>query len=241
MSNIEKIIEAINLPKAVVDKADRFLSTLLGPAVRETGELFADKMRYRRFRNQVLILQKAEDLLSKSGLKAKDVSLKTLVPLIEKSSLEEDPVLQDMWAALLANATLSNAKTSLHAVCINVLNSISPFEAKMLDKAMELYEKKREKKLNAKGWFRGAKPSREIFLSKAHFKPYELYDAVDASHDECKFLLDNLLRLKIFDWEAPLNIDEIPKYIHWTSLGFWVIRECTEVPSGKMPSGNDEA
>lgn len=240
MSNLEKIIEAINLPKTVVEKADKFLSTLLGSAVRETGELITDKIRFRRFRNQILILQRAEDLLSKSGLKATEVSLKTLVPLIEKSSLEEDPTLQDMWATLLANASVSNAKSSLHAVCINVLSSISPLEAKILARAMELYEEQRAEakkpKPKRRWWFGGASPGRAIRLWEARFTPWQLYGALPVTNDEMNFLLDNLLRLKVLDWEAPLHLDEIPKYVHWTSLGFRVISECT-----KVPSGNDDA
>jgi hypothetical protein len=235
--SLEKAIEALNIPKAIIDKADKFLSALLGSAVKESGELITDKIRYRRFKNQVAILQRAEELLDKNGLKAKDVSLKTLVPLIEKSSLEEDPTVQQMWATLLANATQSNAKSGLHAICIEVLSSISPLEAKILYAVLLKYESERPKALARirETNYKWNLERKDIYPSSIFFTPYELYEQVKVSNEDGEFLLDNLLRLNILRWEN-LEVDEgvasDPKYVHLTSLGLNVLRECTKASIG---------
>jgi hypothetical protein len=110
MNTIKDLVQALNIPKDVIEKADRFLTALLGPSVSETGELIADKVRRRRFRNQVHILIEARELLAEAGIKFKPMGLKTLVPLIEASSLEEDPGIQQMWANLIANAVKCSSK-----------------------------------------------------------------------------------------------------------------------------------
>src|SRR6266850_7287229 len=57
MSDLKDLADSINLPKTILERADAFLRVLLGPATTEAGELLADRIRFRRFRNQVRMLQ----------------------------------------------------------------------------------------------------------------------------------------------------------------------------------------
>ena len=129
---LEKFIEAINLPKLVVEKAEAFLTALLGEAVKESGGLIGDKVRYQRFKNQVLILRKSQTLLEEAGLQPRPIPMKTLVPLVESCSLEDDPDIQEMWARLLADAASSASNAFLHAIGVQLLSSISVDDAKLL-------------------------------------------------------------------------------------------------------------
>src|SRR5579883_1951149 len=87
-----------SIPKEVVEKSERLLHTLAGKALEETGELFADRVRFWRFKNQVSVLRKAEKALKDAGLEPRAVDLKLLVPLIEHASLEEQEDAQSLWA-----------------------------------------------------------------------------------------------------------------------------------------------
>lgn len=107
---LDKLLDLAGLPKAVLEGAQSFLNRLLGPTVDETGQLLADKVRYRRFRNQVRIVEGARRLVEDAGLVPAPVSLQTLVPLVDKASLEEDPTVQEMWSTLLANAATAKAR-----------------------------------------------------------------------------------------------------------------------------------
>jgi hypothetical protein len=229
MTTLEKIVEAINIPKTVVEKADKFLSTLLGSAVMETGELITDKIRFRRFRNQIIILQRAEELLKNSNLTAKEVSLKILVPLIEKGSLEENPSIQEMWANLLANASSYDYKAGLHAICIEVLSSISPYEASILNHIWFIYEKKLPRILEDLKQF--GRKGGDIPSIAISFKPEEVFEKIGVANEEGEILLDNLLRLNLIKWEVlKTGAFDPSASMHLTSLGMNILRECMRMP-----------
>lgn len=141
---MKEIIEGLNLPKQVLDKTDKFLSALFGPAIKEFGELFADKVRSKRLNNQIKIFNDTIKILEKNGLETRQLNLKTLIPLIEKSSLEDDEKLQDKWANLIANIA-STPETGLEPKLINTLSNLSSLEASILDYISEEFEYKRKR------------------------------------------------------------------------------------------------
>lgn len=114
MSNMDKIIEAINVPKRIVDGAEKFLGKLLGPAISESGQLIGDQIRYRRFKNQVILFTKAKTLLEEKGIKPKQLNLKVLSPLVEYSSLEEDEKMQKTWSNVTANISTYDTEQSFN-------------------------------------------------------------------------------------------------------------------------------
>lgn len=143
---MKEIIEGLNLPKQILDKTEKFMSKLLGPSITEYGELFADKIRFRRLKNQIKIFNKARELLEKNNLEPNELKLKQLVPLIEKSSVEEEEFMQDKWAKLIANIS-TTPENGLEPRLINTLSSLSTLEAKILDFVFEEFEIKRDLKM----------------------------------------------------------------------------------------------
>ncbi len=229
---IDKLIETLNLPKELLDKTSAFLGQLLGPSVDESGQLIADKIRFRRFRNQVKILLRSEEILDQAGLKTREISLQTLVPLIEKASLEEDPSLQEIWARLLSKAATSEARSGLHRLCVHIVASISPPEALVLQKVFETYTERHPelmdkiRKLNLK------RP--DIYAHSIFFRPDDLFRQLGAPKHDNDLLLDNLIRLNMLCWELPeiedgQNVD--PRFVHLTELGLNVLKECFGKPS----------
>ncbi|XOF33518.1 MAG: Abi-alpha family protein [Candidatus Electrothrix sp. YB6] len=224
---MNKLIEGLNLPKILVDKTIAFLDRLLGPSVDEAGYLLADRIKFRRFRNQVKILQKSEELLESAGIEARQVPLQTLVPLIEKASLEEDPTLQEMWAQLIANAATSDARAGLHRLCVHILSSISPAEAKVLERVFGLYREERPELLVRMRKWNKARP--DIHAELIFFRPEELFEHAEVSRYDIDLLLDNFIRLNLLRWETPEVEDDenvSPDFVHLTELGLNVIKEC---------------
>ena len=78
-----------------VEPLKGFLSKILGPASDELGMLLADRVRLWRFKQAFRIVGKAQALLSQREIEPAKVSLKTLVPILEFGSLEEDESMQD--------------------------------------------------------------------------------------------------------------------------------------------------
>lgn len=93
-------------------------------------------MRWRRFKTQVKILEKAQAMLDAANLSGHAVPAKTLVPLLELCSLEkeDDDEMQTRWAALLANAATEEQPGSIVLPSFSqILSELSPLEARMLD------------------------------------------------------------------------------------------------------------
>ena len=119
--------------KQLFDKASAFLEKVTTPPLKELGSLLADQVKLWRFKNQINIINKAQDFLQKKGVSPKQVPIKTLAPLLEYCSLEEDEDMQTKWASLLANAANPEFKDDIYSSYIEILKQLSPLEAKILD------------------------------------------------------------------------------------------------------------
>jgi Abortive infection alpha len=108
-----------------------FTSKLLGPARAEAGEMLADRVRFARYKAQVRLLERALEFTKRRGISPQQVPLRTLAPLIESASLEEDEALADMWAALLASA--ASGPNGAPPGFVAILRELSPIDARIMD------------------------------------------------------------------------------------------------------------
>lgn len=115
-----------------------FLDRVCGPLV-ELSEMGRDAIRLMRWKRQVTIFARAEAFLEQSGLPAHTVPPKTLFPLLEFSSLEDDAdeAMASRWAALLANAAAGDRGAAVLPSFPRILAELSSDEARILD---ALYE-----------------------------------------------------------------------------------------------------
>lgn len=120
--------------KQLVAEARSLLTKLAGPAGEEAGLLLQDKVKLWRFKNQLRILSKAQQMLNDAKLIPSPVPLRTLVPLLEGAALEEDPALSDKWACLLANAGAQTISLATHPAFPRILSEMTPGEAFFLDR-----------------------------------------------------------------------------------------------------------
>jgi hypothetical protein len=70
-------------------------------------------------------------MLDAAGLEPHQVPFRTLVPLVESASLEDDDELTERWAALLANA--AGGQEHVPPSFPNVLRELEPVQARLLD------------------------------------------------------------------------------------------------------------
>ncbi len=202
---MKEIIEALNLPKQILDKSEKLLSTLFGEGFKELGGIFGDKIRIKRLKNQIMILNEASKIMEKSGLRANQLNLKILVPLIEKSSLEEDEKLQDKWANLIANIA-SSPENGLEPKLINTLSSLSSIEAVILDFLYEFFLKRREELFNRYNTstykryntINDIKPDDIVLLFTNVKKQFSLTDEL------AKIYLENMTSLGIISYDNPI-------------------------------------
>ena len=139
MSNEIAVEASKEAAKQLAKKAAEFLEKIVNKPLSELGDLWTDEIRYFRFKNQVDIMLKAKKLLEDRGIQPQNISLKTLAPLIEYSSWEENLTMQEKWASLLANAANPLMGHDNEQSYVEILNQMSPIQANILDLVYDHY------------------------------------------------------------------------------------------------------
>lgn len=121
-----------------VARAFDWLDLAVKPPLKEVGLLIADKVRYWRYKNQLNIVLKARAMHEEKGISPRHIPIKVLASLLDYSSLEEDPDLQNMWANLLANSLDPSFEASYHAIFVSLLNELTPQDVRILDSLVAL-------------------------------------------------------------------------------------------------------
>jgi hypothetical protein len=214
MGEISEIVKDLNWPKQILDKSESLIKTLFGPSFDELGGMISDQIKLRRFKNQLKIFTKAQEILKEKNIDPKKVSLKVLAPLIELSSYEEEESLQQKWAQLTAHVIVNNSDTIFQQNCINVLNRISNEESIFLDKLYSLFQEKQILKQEKNSLM--AKKYPELFKSKVE-KPilaYELKFGINEvskkfnlSNNVLDFQLSNLIAIGLLNWDTTVEVN----------------------------------
>lgn len=144
--SVTDLIADLNIPKQLLDKSEKLLVSLFGQSVQDVGGIISDQVRLRRFKNQVTILEKADEYVKKKGINPKNINLKVLAPMVEFSSLEEDSNLQDRWSHLISNTLTKESSVRLERKCVLILSNISIDEAIFFDNLFSIALEKRKEK-----------------------------------------------------------------------------------------------
>lgn len=130
---IKHIPEAVGVAKVAAASIPftAIVKRMLGPAADELAEMWKDQIRLYRYERQLKCVEKAEKMCKDAGFTPQAVPPKILFPLLEGASFEEDEILHDMWASLLANAASPDPK-KVRAGYLAILRQMEPDEAELL-------------------------------------------------------------------------------------------------------------
>ena len=129
----QSLVEAASKTGAFIAK------TVGGPL--ETGiEIWHDRLKYARWERQVRLMKRADELLAgvRSGHKLRALPMNFAIPLLQAASLEDNDDLQDMWAKMLVNGLTSTNDADIRRANIDIMQSLSPFEAIILSKVYSI-------------------------------------------------------------------------------------------------------
>ncbi|MDQ7084760.1 MAG: Abi-alpha family protein [Sulfurovum sp.] len=114
-------------------KIGKFMTKYIDIPLEQAVGIWGDKLKYKRWENQLNFIIKAKNKFKELGLKnpPKELQLKLGLPLLEASSLEDDDYLQNLWANLLVNGTTDFSLERSHIVILEQLTSL---EAQILIK-----------------------------------------------------------------------------------------------------------
>ncbi len=125
-----------------------FISRYVSGPLEQGVGIFEDKLKYMRWERQMRLMQRASEYMKSIGIDAptKPIPLKLAIPLLEAASLEDDDYLQDMWAKLLVNSSITSSSVDLNRSYIDILERLSHLEAKILSVIYSLPEDEIKKK-----------------------------------------------------------------------------------------------
>jgi hypothetical protein len=192
------------------------INRLLGPMADELSGILADPVRVFRFKRSVRLLEKVRRIADDAGFEPRAVPLKTLLPILENASLEEDEELHDRWASLLANAANPNAEHGVRPYFTDILRGLAADEAGLLNKLYDYAHDQRKP------------PGDETSINLGIAAPHISFDQASASasgvlpeHDHISgTALDNLIRLGL------LQKFSLGLTLHLTSLGLEFVLAC---------------
>ena len=198
--------------------AKEFLGKLVDPALEDGGGILSDTIKFWRFKNQVNLTLKAKEFLELKGINPARVLPKTLLPILENGSLEEDEEMRDKWSAMLAHAADPTSKVTIRPSYPEILKQLSPLEVHLLDKFYESIKDKPKEEQKISGIVK------EKVLS-----------IFGISSNEYEVLMENLFRLGLCQTpssEGGMTISGHPivirtyDFIKITPLGVDFIKSC---------------
>ena len=171
---------------------------------------------------------RAQQMLKDAGVTPGPVPLKTLMPLLQHASLEEDPYLQERWANLLANAAhADHLRPNNRAMYLAVLRELSAPEVRFLDTLYDYVTDRICRDINpgaAQGL--GWEVEMDFILKQSHEEEY--FDI---------YLIDNLERLNLLRRSTQTGIPlgsepiRVPGLLeetsfYFTTLAFYLVEAC---------------
>lgn len=113
----------------VAKQAQEFIAAASGHPGENLGTILG-KITHRRIENAEGVLSSAHLTLLNIGVTAKAIPLSILHPALEAASLQEDDVLRQTWANLLANAADPRQRNKVAPSFPAILKELSAYDAK---------------------------------------------------------------------------------------------------------------
>ena len=132
---IEELAKALALSTKTVDTAIELFSNVFGTPTQITGEALSDTLRNWQWKNRIKIASRASEL---TGDQCPPVSLMPkgfFLRFIDYSGNVEDNELQEIWARLLADSTVTHSQ--FHPLLLSALQGLDPDDARLFDCVMK--------------------------------------------------------------------------------------------------------
>ena len=94
-----------------------------------------------RWERQVRLVDRVQQINHDRGIEGKEipVSPKLAIPLIENASLEENDLLQDLWAKLMSSAQGKDSSNAVRAAFIDIIKQLEIIDVQILSAMFEGY------------------------------------------------------------------------------------------------------
>jgi Abortive infection alpha len=123
-------------------KVGGFFARVFKEPIQEVSGMVTDKLRFVRWQRLVAMSDEVNKILEDRGVKdTRSVPPKLALPILEESSLEQDPNLQQLWNRLLANAMDPKFNGELRYGFVDMIKNITGVEAMILNNFYEILKR----------------------------------------------------------------------------------------------------
>jgi hypothetical protein len=109
----------------------KFTADLLVTGAKESATKLFEKFTGWRRSNAEAVVAKAKEIHGEAEVV--EVPGRILFPLLDYASVEDDPSLQEKWAALLSNAASAGSANEILPGYLDVLKQLTPIHVRILD------------------------------------------------------------------------------------------------------------
>jgi hypothetical protein len=118
-----------------------FFARVFKEPIESVSGIIGDKLKFIRWQRQIRIVDKVNEILENRKLtQTNAVSPKFALPMLQNASFEENDELQDIWIRLIANSMDPNFNIELRFAFIEIIKSLNPLDAKILDLFYKILE-----------------------------------------------------------------------------------------------------
>jgi hypothetical protein len=110
---------------------------IAGDASEELGGLLRDHVKVYRLKRQLALWKRVQQYVKDAGFSPKAVDPKLLLTSIDAASVESDDDLQEMWAALIANAADPGCSSQVQTYFPELLRQLTKGQALLLSALKE--------------------------------------------------------------------------------------------------------
>ena len=185
----------------VIENASDIFHKLAGPLAEELGLFFGEKVRDYRVRNWVNVMRRTKAMLNNADIEPTAVPSRLFLPIVQAASVEDSEILQEKWAALIANSAGPDRKKNVMPSFIEVLKQMTPDHARLLDGIYQKLELDRPSLRMADGEM---EPGRQIgsFVTLTQLLYGDIPRFAESTDPNISLIVDDLIRLRIIQQGA---------------------------------------
>ena len=131
---IQEVAKTTGQAISTIEKIGDFFSKIMNESVVATCGMLADTLKFKRWKRQISLIEKAESIITDKKLsdKMRPISPKLALPIFQNASLEEDESLHDAWANLLVTALNPSCQIPRSSF-IDIIRQLEPVDVKILN------------------------------------------------------------------------------------------------------------
>jgi len=125
----------------VSEKIGGFFAKVLGEPIETATGILGDKLKFMRWERQARLIERVQEINHDRGVEGKEIPVapKLALPIIENASLEEDDLLQDLWAKLMSSAQGVESSNAVRSAFIDIIKQLEVIDVLIIKSMFDGY------------------------------------------------------------------------------------------------------